>query len=111
MDIHKPRPFHGWRELLKEIGIIVVGVLIALGAEQAVAGLHEQRVAQEARESIRAEIAVGLGRMDVRAKTEACVSRRLDEAAALIATNPRVRQVVWIGHPLHWPVVDSQYRA
>ena len=36
MDIHKPKPWHGWREFLKEYAIIVVGVLTALAAEQVV---------------------------------------------------------------------------
>jgi len=41
MDIHRPKgAVHGWRELLKEIGIIVIGVIIALGAEQAVEAIH-----------------------------------------------------------------------
>jgi len=37
MEIHKPKPIHNWREFLKEVGIIVLGVGIALAAEQAVA--------------------------------------------------------------------------
>lgn len=32
MDIHKPKPWHGVREFLKEYLIIVVGVLTALAA-------------------------------------------------------------------------------
>jgi len=36
MDIHKPKPWHGVREFLKEYLIIVVGVLTALAAESAV---------------------------------------------------------------------------
>jgi len=40
VEIHKPKAVHGWRELLKEIGIIVIGVVIALGAEQAVDAIH-----------------------------------------------------------------------
>jgi hypothetical protein len=40
MDIHKPKPWHGVREVLKEVGTIVVSVLIALGAEQAVEAIH-----------------------------------------------------------------------
>lgn len=31
---HIPRPLHGWREFVGEVGIIVLGVLIALGFEQ-----------------------------------------------------------------------------
>jgi len=40
MDLHKPKPWHGLREFLKEYVIIVVGVLTALGGEQAVEWLH-----------------------------------------------------------------------
>lgn len=30
-----PTPLHGWREFAGEVGVIVLGVLIALGAQQA----------------------------------------------------------------------------
>ena len=30
MDIHKPKPIHGWRDFLKEVGVIVLGVLIVV---------------------------------------------------------------------------------
>jgi hypothetical protein len=40
MDIHKPKPVHSWRELASEIGVVVVGILIAIGLEQAVEALH-----------------------------------------------------------------------
>ena len=36
MDIHKPKPWRGWPALFKEIGTIVIGVLIALAGEQIV---------------------------------------------------------------------------
>lgn len=36
MHFHLPRPLHGWREFAGEVGIIVLGVLIALAAEQVV---------------------------------------------------------------------------
>jgi len=56
MDIHKPKPWHGVREFLKEFGVIVLGVLVALGAEQTVEWLHRQGEVREAREALRAEI-------------------------------------------------------
>jgi hypothetical protein len=31
MHFHLPKPLHGWREFAGEVGIIVVGVLIARG--------------------------------------------------------------------------------
>lgn len=36
MHFHLPKPLHGWREFAGEVGIIVLGVLIALAAEQAI---------------------------------------------------------------------------
>ena len=36
MHFHLPKPLHGWRAFAGEVGIIVLGVLIALGADQAV---------------------------------------------------------------------------
>jgi hypothetical protein len=57
MDIHKPKPWHGVREFLKEFGVIVLGVLVALGAEQSVEWLHRQAEVRDAREALRAEIA------------------------------------------------------
>ena len=40
MDIHKPKPVRHWRELLTEVGVIVLSVCIALAAEQAVEWAH-----------------------------------------------------------------------
>lgn len=40
MDVHKPKLVHNWREFLKEYAIIVVGVLTALFAEQAVQSIE-----------------------------------------------------------------------
>ena len=36
MHLQLPKPLHGWREFAGEVGIIVLGVLIALGLEQLV---------------------------------------------------------------------------
>ena len=34
MHFHLPKPLHGWRVFVGEVGIIVIGVLIALGTQQ-----------------------------------------------------------------------------
>jgi hypothetical protein len=57
MEIHKPKPIHNWREFLKEYAIIVIGVLTALAAEQAVEWLHWQGEVKAARQAIFAEMA------------------------------------------------------
>ena len=87
MDIHKPKPWHGVREFLKEYLIIVIGVLTALGAEAVVERLHENRLSDEAKAAVRAEINVNLTNLARRAGpngTESCIARRLDELEALL---------------------------
>lgn len=56
MHVHLPKPLHGWREFMGEVGIIVVGVLIALTAEQVAESWHWHNEAREARVALRAEI-------------------------------------------------------
>jgi hypothetical protein len=55
MHIHLPKPSHGWREFLGEVGVIVIGVLIALGAEQAVEAAHHRSQVHEMTAKLRAE--------------------------------------------------------
>jgi hypothetical protein len=49
VHIHKPRAAHSLREFLSEIGVIVVGVLIALTAEQMAEQLHWRERTREVR--------------------------------------------------------------
>ena len=57
MHVHLPKPLHGWREFLGEVGIIVLGVLIALGAEQIVESLHWRAEVRHAEHAMRLELA------------------------------------------------------
>jgi hypothetical protein len=54
---HIPKPLHGWREFAGEVGIIVLGVLIALGAEQALEDWHWRQKVNDAEEAMRLELA------------------------------------------------------
>jgi hypothetical protein len=56
MDVHKPKPWHGAREFAKQIGTILIGVLLALGAEQGVEWLHRQHELAETRKALRLEL-------------------------------------------------------
>src|SRR5579859_6413095 len=73
MDIHKPKPWHGLREFLKEYAIIVVGVLTALGAEQTVEGLHRSAELNETREAIREEISDNATYAEMTAREQGCM--------------------------------------
>jgi hypothetical protein len=86
MDIHKPKPWHGVREFLKEYVIIVVGVLTALGAEQGVEWLHWRHVLAEAREALAADQVRNLQWAGEREAQSACVAH---EARALGAALDR----------------------
>jgi len=79
MHIHLPKPIHGWREFAGEVGIIVIGVLIALGCEQVVEAVHWQNEVVGFRDAVNGEIGVDLGTYPYRARQEACLHRRLDE--------------------------------
>src|SRR5256885_4151684 len=85
MHFHLPKPLHGWREFAGEVGIIVVGVLIALGAEQVMEGVHNRSAADETRRAIRAELNTDLAALALRGSVESCVDRRLNELRGLFA--------------------------
>lgn len=55
MHFHLPKPLHGWRVFAGEVGIIVLGVLIALGAEQAVEAAHHRYQVREMTDKLHAE--------------------------------------------------------
>ena len=79
LDVHKPKPVHSWREFASEIGVIIIGILIALSGEQAVEWLHWQTEVRESRDAIQAELAYDLGSRKVRDDEIGCINRRLDD--------------------------------
>lgn len=80
MHVHLPKPLHGWRQFAGEVGIIVVGVLIALAAEQLVERLHWNHQVRIARASIHREMAFDLAYLADRLQVAPCVDRQLFEA-------------------------------
>lgn len=79
MHFHLPKPMHGWREFVGEVGIIVVGVLIALGAEQVVEAWRWKHEVSEFREALDSELGYDLGAMQYRLMQGPCVRQRLGE--------------------------------
>lgn len=77
MHFHLPKPLHGWRAFVGEVGIIVLGVLIALGADQAVEDWRWHRKADRAIELLRQEIADEYVEAAEAAITAPCVDRQL----------------------------------
>src|SRR5579864_3974164 len=81
MDIHKPKPWHGVREFTKEIGTIVIGVLIALGAEQMAEAFHWRHEVEVEREALRSEVRDNVAAALYRRSEQACVDARLAQLA------------------------------
>lgn len=114
MHVHLPKPLHGWRVFVGEVGIIVIGVLIALGAEQLVEAGHRKQQAAEADDGIRNELGFNLGRLQSRTSIHACVARRINEIQALLdgaADKPEIATPSWIGRPQYWAFASSQWQA
>lgn len=89
MHFHLPKPLHGWREFAGEVGIIVIGVLIALGAEQVVETVHWRHVAEAGRESVGEEIEVEYFAAAEMAIAQPCIDRQLQSIeAAVLAPGP-----------------------
>jgi hypothetical protein len=79
MHFHLPKPLHGWREFTGEVGIIVIGVLIALGAEQLVDSWHWHEKVGVVRQSIMGELANDRGRWQENMQSSRCALRYLDQ--------------------------------
>lgn len=79
MHVHLPRPLHGWRAFVGEVGVIVLGVLIALGAEQAVTTLHSRQEVSDTKGAIGAEIGASVRYAAIRLAVEQCLGNRIAE--------------------------------
>jgi hypothetical protein len=79
MHVHLPKPLHGWRAFVGEVGIIVVGVLIALTAEQIVHEVQDWSDERALRDAIDHEIGLDLFVYDVRSRQFACDAKRAEE--------------------------------
>jgi len=78
MHFHLPKPLHGWREFAGEVGIIVIGVLIALAAEQVVEDWQWHRKVEVVRKSLMGELANDRGRWEVNMAEAKCAVTYLD---------------------------------
>src|SRR5438309_8052346 len=103
MHVHLPKPLHGWRAFAGEVGIIVVGVLIALGAEQVVQNFTWQRGVRDFRAALDTEVRFDLAASEFRVGQTPCLTRRLADLDRWSATQrsgkaaPLLRE---IGYPI-----------
>jgi hypothetical protein len=114
MHVHLPKPLHGWRAFAGEVGIIVLGVLIALGAEQVVQTAHERGQARDAESEVRGELAHNIAMLKSRWAVRACVKNRINELQKLIGSasgDGTISTPNWVGRPQFWTMQMARWEA
>ncbi len=114
MRFHLLKPMHGWRQFGGEVGIIVLGVLIALGAQQLAQNIQQRSEADEARGAVRGELEVNMSRLASRATQKHCVENRIEEIQALLdkaSSNPSITTPGWVGRPQYWSMQTVRWDA
>jgi hypothetical protein len=106
------RPMHGWRAFAGEVGIIVVGVLIALAAQQAVETWRWQQDVERTREDLDDEILYNIAHGAERIAVDRCLRERLRYVGEAVAgSNGRWTPLPPVGSSLLKPILPLVYRA
>jgi hypothetical protein len=103
MHVHLPKSLHGWREFAWEVLIIVVGVLIALSAQQVVERMTWRGRVNEAKEDLRAELSDDLFAAQERIRRKECIDRQLARVSDLIDhPPPAASKLHGVGNTRSW---------
>lgn len=118
MRVRAPKPLHGWRAFVGEVGIIVLGVLVALLLGAIADDWNWRRKVADARQVIRYEVGHNMQLYKWRVEQQDCIDRRLDQLAIILQqanATGRLPPVGRIGGPGSgtWPegVWQSQLSA
>ncbi len=109
MRFHLPKPLHGWREFIGEVGIIVLGVLIALGAQEVAQYVSERGDATALRQSMVDELAMDRARWEANVHDVPCALKRL-EAIRDWAGRPGSDRLDSFDPPAFWTMHDSAWQ-
>jgi hypothetical protein len=97
MDVRKPKLVKNWRELFKEWGIIVLGVLTALLAEQAVQSVAWSHKVDAAIADMDNELGSGDGpQAYARLAIHDCVAARLNSLRSAVERGDRAQSIALI---------------
>jgi hypothetical protein len=109
MHFHLPKPLHGWRAFAGEVGIIVVGVLIALGAEQVVENWHWREKVRAAERSLDFEVNVQLDNAEGAVALNRCSAAWFGTLeTAILAHDTATIQRLYAAHP---PYEERAWRS
>ena len=108
------RPAKGWRAFAGEVGVIVLGVLLALAAQQTAETVNERREAAETRATLTNEIKETLALLELRRLAQPCIDRRLKEVRALVDQWGRTgsfKTPRWVSQATWFAVVTARFDA
>ena len=118
MRIETLKPIHGWRAFAGEVGVIVLGVLIALGAQQVVEALHWRSEVGQLRDAMRLELGIDRARTEENLAQDSCMLVRLDAIEQWAFTAPEgsrianpERPVLWNNHASTWDIAKTSPAA
>jgi hypothetical protein len=77
--IHLPKPIHGWKAFVGEIAVIVIGVLIALSAEELITEYNWERRLERTEQALEAEAADSSFILIEQLVTAPCVVAQIDQ--------------------------------
>jgi hypothetical protein len=111
-----PQPLHGWREFVGEVGIIVLGVLIALGAGQLVDAWQWQQQVTQSDDLFREEMDAATSNAYMHLAVGPCLESRLDVIAATLhesgaAWRATSEQLNWRAAGVPQPSSQTPYRG
>jgi hypothetical protein len=115
VEIHKPKPVHSWRDFVKELGTIVLGIIIAITLENLVESWNWQREVRDARHAILQEIAANNeNSYAYRIALSSCLQKQLSELNANLSALETGRKAVGLSHFSPAPVAfvrDSEWQS
>jgi hypothetical protein len=106
MHFHRPRPLHGLREILTEIGVVVIGIAIALGGEQVIEAFHWKGQVDASEAALKIAYVREVRNATVREAQDDCVTRRLAALSSIVrqaSESGRLPPVGAFGHPSYRP--------
>jgi hypothetical protein len=110
----KLKPPHGWSAVAWELGIVTIGVLIALAAQQIVQDIHDRAAVTQLRGALRAELADDRARWEDMRASDPCTVQRLAMLDQWATTAPAQAKLVrpfvlrlWNMHSSAWDVAKT----